>query len=712
MDRRVFIKRFSLTTLGLAVATRTYAKGDPLWGKLFGPDELNAEGRLDVAQPEGEFDPHGPWEQTWRIWFPDRSGSLPGAGFIKVKRTPGSRAGSTRFDIDQSIVYETSWSYQTTARITARNDDSGTPVNWESATRVLKASGRKGPPVLLSTVNLEGAPDGSGHFSSSFTVLDAVQRMSAKQEQSLNFTLLDELDKVKRNHSIQFKEETTIPFGGAKAPVRCYEETGEGTLPWRYYVDRQGRLLLAISGMRAYILDPNCEQSYEELKNFQTAQTPIEQQNVRPVASRKQRPNILFITTDQQAWDTISALGCKHVNTPNLDLLAKRGVAFSKSYTPNPVCSPARACWLTGRTSSENGVISNGMKIVENLDTVGQLLTEAGYETVFGGKLHVGFPDSYEGPIPGFQKLLPEGIGGRGTLGDQGVAHAAEGYLRTRDTANPFFMAVHFLQPHDVCNWLTRNGKTKTVIPFLDQIRSELPPLPDNFKSDFEEPKAMKVSRKEEWDKANWRYYLWSYYRMVEEVDAEIGRVLKALRDTGQWDNTVIVFNADHGEGTAHHQAVLKNTPYEEACRVPFIIAYPKELQQNVLDESHLVSGLDVVATICDFAGAGPPAKNRGLSLQGIAAGKKTPWRDYLVTELNADTGRVLWTSDYKLIAFRDDPKLLFFDMNKDPGETKNLADDPQCQKALNRHIELLETWEAGLEHAAVSLGQFKVART
>jgi hypothetical protein len=176
MKRRVFIKRFSLTCLGLAAAKSAYAKGHELFGKLFGPDELHAQGLMDVGPSEGEFDPEGAWEQTWRIWFPGRANPAPGFGYIKVQRSSGESTVSTQFDVDQSVFSGTSWLYQTTAHITARNDASGTPVEWEAATRVLKSSGRNGPAVLLSTVNLEGAPEGGGHFSSSFTVLDAVQR--------------------------------------------------------------------------------------------------------------------------------------------------------------------------------------------------------------------------------------------------------------------------------------------------------------------------------------------------------------------------------------------------------------------------------------------------------------------------------------------------------------------------------------------------------
>jgi arylsulfatase A-like enzyme len=198
---------------------------------------------------------------------------------------------------------------------------------------------------------------------------------------------------------------------------------------------------------------------------------------------------------------------------------------------------------------------------------------------------------------------------------------------------------------------------------------------------------------------------------MVEEVDAEIGRVLDALEETGEADNTVIIFNSDHGEGAAHHQTVLKNFAYDEASRVPFIISFPEELRQGIIDEEHLVSGLDVVPTLCDFAGADPPKNARGLSVRQIAGGVKADWREFLITEMNRDVGRMIRTRDYKLVAFRNDPDLQFFHMKNDPGETTNLAKNPAYSDQIETHIHLLEEWESRLNYAPNSNGLFTVSR-
>ena len=129
------------------------------------------------------------------------------------------------------------------------------------------------------------------------------------------------------------------------------------------------------------------------------------------------------------------------------------------------------------------------------------------------------------------------------------------------------------------------------------------------------------------------------------------------------------------------------------------------------MDEEHLVSGLDVVPTLCDFAGADLPKNGRGLSVRQIAGGGKTDWREFLVTELNRDQGRMIRTRDHKLVAFRDDPDLLFFDMKNDPGETTNLANDSACSDLIDKHILMLENWESGLNYAPNIKELFTVTR-
>ncbi len=427
-----------------------------------------------------------------------------------------------------------------------------------------------------------------------------------------------------------------------------------------------------------------------------------------PAAAPAKRPNFLLLITDQQGLDTLSALGCPAIHTPNLDRLARRGVSFLESHSTNPVCSPARSSLFTGRTSCETGVIVNGRPIRPELPNLGQWLGQQGYETVYCGKWHL--PGSYTTRIPGFT-VIPGGLGGQGTLGDQCVSSASEGYLRNRRREKPFFLVSSFLQPHDVCNWTGRRKNHAEPLPF-PEIADALPPLPANFHYDPKEPKRGAPARipGAGWTEQEWRYYLWSYYRMVEEAEHEVGRVLRALEQSGEADNTVIIFTADHGEGRGRHQSILKNFLYDEAVKVPLIISWPGRIAENVQDREHLVCGLDVMPTVCDLAGIPAPKGVRGLSLRPLLERKKTSWREFVVTEVRRDSGRMIRTADFKYIVYRNDPVQQLFDMKRDAGETKNLIDEARYAAILREHRKLLNDWEAHLDRAPGTPPPFRVA--
>jgi len=418
---------------------------------------------------------------------------------------------------------------------------------------------------------------------------------------------------------------------------------------------------------------------------------------------KEKRPNILLIIPDQQHFDTIAAGGCRYVKTPAMDQLVKGGMSFQLSHSANPLCSPARSSILTGRTSSETGVYVNGKPIRAGIPNLGQWLGEkASYETVYAGKWHL--PSSYTVSIPGF-RVLHTGIGGQGNLGDTAVSRACEAFLRKRGTRKPLLMVASFLQPHDICEWLRLNTEVPETLRY-PELAGELPPLPENFKFDPNEPAILRKIRggnepaKGNWTEKHWRYYLWSYYRHIEMVDGETGRILEALRDTGQDKTTLILFTSDHGEGLAHHQMVRKSSPYDEASQVRMILVWPGHIPAGKTDTTHLVSGLDVMPTFCDYAGVQPPKNMRGKSLRPLLEGKSTVWHRFVVTEVNADSGRMLRTRRYKYVTYRDDPLDALFDMKNDPGETKNLAKRPEYAAVVAEHREFLKQWEQQLDVA------------
>jgi choline-sulfatase len=411
------------------------------------------------------------------------------------------------------------------------------------------------------------------------------------------------------------------------------------------------------------------------------------------------RPNFLFISTDQQGADTLSAYGCTDVKTPNMDRLVRRGVSFARSYTTNPLCSPARSSWLTGRMPSETGVVTNGLEIRKGMPTMGQVLGAAGYETCYCGKLHL--PQTYMMSTPGFN-LIPVGMAtGHGHLGDTAVSHACQTLFRKRSFKQPFAMVAALLQPHDICFWIERHrNRPLTSLPF-GLREDELPQLPPNFEFKLKEPAMLVESKphRPDWTPLQWRYYLWSYYRELEMADAEIGRILDALDESPYADNTVIVFTSDHGEGRARHKTVTKNYLYEEAARVPMIVCPPGRQDRGARNDKHLVSGVDILPTMCDYAGIAAPSGIVGRSLRPLVEGRETAWRDCLGVEVRR-TGRMLRSQQYKYITYKDDPVEQLFDLKADPWETRNLAESGDFAAVLQDHRAKLAQWEAQLDAA------------
>ena len=416
------------------------------------------------------------------------------------------------------------------------------------------------------------------------------------------------------------------------------------------------------------------------------------------VAAANRAPNLLFIQSDQLSIRALSAHGNPFVHTPNMDRLAKRGVSFRLSYSANPVCCPARSVWYTGRTSSETGVVMNEWPIKEDMPDLGQWFGARGYEPVYAGKWHI--------PGRNFNKSFRVLTAGHfvGEHGDAAVSRSAEGFFRGFKGDKPFFLSLGFLQPHDCCYYAWELRDDPSDLPY-PELADKLPPLPGNFHFNMQEPEKVRVPWREnkfwaflrDWSETKWRYYIWGYYRHVEMVDAEIGRALDALEDSGLAENTVIVFTADHGDGMGCHRTVQKGFLYEEAAAVPFIVSCPGRVAEGVQDTTHLVSGLDFAPTLCDYAGIEAPPKARGRSLRPLLEQKPTEWRNFLVSE-SGITGRMVRAADYKLITYQNDPVEQLFDMKNDPWETKNLAGESRCADVMKDLKKQLEGWEAGLE--------------
>lgn len=419
-----------------------------------------------------------------------------------------------------------------------------------------------------------------------------------------------------------------------------------------------------------------------------------------PVRAQVQgkRPNFLFILCDQLSLDAIQAHGCRWVQTPNIDRLISRGVSFMGSHSTNSVCSPARSSLLTGRMPVETGVIHNDLAIRPGMPNIGEWLSGRGYQTVYSGKWHL--PEGWAPDnTPGFD-VLPVGGPGQGSQMDPLVAMACAAWLRSRSKDKPFFLFASLLQPHDICYWCIHPEQLVTARTPVHLDPSRLPELPPNHRS---RPKAPAILDKLAYRRFNsdeeWRYYLYAYYRMVEMLDLDVGRMLEALESSGELDNTVVVFTSDHGEGGGRHQHVQKWYPYDEAVKVPLVFSCPGRIREGHRDTNHLVSTVDLVPTICDYAGIPAPPNARGISLKPFLESKDAPGHEFVASEMRI-SGRMIRTARYKYVRFEGDPVEQFFDMQADPWEMHNRIDDGSFDAEIGAHRKLLEAFTASMDAA------------
>jgi arylsulfatase A-like enzyme len=432
------------------------------------------------------------------------------------------------------------------------------------------------------------------------------------------------------------------------------------------------------------------------------------------MAAPAKRPNILVILTDQQTGSAMSAAGSPYMRTPNMDRIAREGTRFANCWCSSPVCSPARSSLITGLWPSASGVVYNGDSIKPGVQTIGDICREAGYDTAWAGKWHL--PVSYPGvrgasDAHGFHFLpfsVPQARMAYGEFTDDPIAGAAAAYLRQK-REQPFALFVSMHNPHDICYWVM--NKLPPEHPMRTAAESvaerDLPPLPANFQRMVDEPEFIQRCRVREyygeentftkgWDETHWRRYLYAYHRLVERVDKNVGVVLDALEQSGQGDNTIVVFSSDHGEGSAAHQWVVKLMLWQETLSIPMIMRWRGTIPQGRVDSTSLVSGADLTPTLCDFAGLPAPPGVQGVSL------KTPPKRDSIYAQLDPDTkdhatqGRAVRTRDYKYMSFSGGGRNeLLFDLKHDPGETRDLSRSRSHAKILAEHRRLLAQWTA-----------------
>jgi choline-sulfatase len=233
----------------------------------------------------------------------------------------------------------------------------------------------------------------------------------------------------------------------------------------------------------------------------------------------------------------------------------------------------------------------------------------------------------------------------------------------------------------------------------------QLPPLPANYAIPSGEPEAVEahmspravtpaITMRKEYDEKQWRIYRWIYCRLTEQVDRHIGRILDAIRQADLEDRTLIVFTSDHGNMDASHQLASKGLFYEESVGVPFLMKYTGVIPKGKVDTKHLVAtGLDILPTLCDYAGTTPPKTLLGQSLRPIAEGKPAgDRRPYVACENR--WGRMICSERFKYCVYdAGATRESLVDMTRDGGEMKNLASDPEYKEALAQHRRYLNDW-------------------
>lgn len=353
---------------------------------------------------------------------------------------------------------------------------------------------------------------------------------------------------------------------------------------------------------------------------------------------------------------------------------------------------------FSGRMPHEVGVTENNVPIAEEFrqQELGHVLSAAGYECVYAGKWHIpeiSIPDGH-----GFRELCP--------FDDVELAGRCREFLSApRDRR--FFLVASFDNPHNICEW-----RRETPLPWGPIGRpprvEDCPPLPPNYAVPPFEPGIIrevvrrnpKAYAQADYSDEQWRRYRWAYNRLVQKVDQSIGEILEALRDNGLEDDTLVLFSSDHGDHQGCHHLSQKSILYEEAARVPFIARTKGVAKPGHVDTTHLVSnGLDLYATICDFAGVEPPEALGGRSLRSLLSGEAPgDWRDHLVLETRFPSvdcdGRAVITDRHKYVAYGwGTYREQLFDLGTDPGEMSNLAICSHYGHILERHRRLLREW-------------------
>ena len=397
-----------------------------------------------------------------------------------------------------------------------------------------------------------------------------------------------------------------------------------------------------------------------------------------------QPPNLLLILVDDLRADALGHAGHPFFKSPHIDRLAAEGARFADAFVITSLCSPSRATLLTGLYTHEHAVWGIWQRLDPNLPTVPRALRAAGYETAWVGKWHLDATDAPNSDFDHWVSFLGQGSYADPMLNVDGesirydghmtdaLTEAALAYLQ-RPRERPFFLGISHLAAH---------------APYLAQHR---------FHGDFDD-KTIRAPESAREDRALKPAYLEcrrtkpeellravrGYFELLSGVDESVGKILAALEQSGELDDTLIVFTSDNGYFLGEHGLSDKRAAYEESIRIPLIVRYPAWFAKSTVVRDNLALNLDVGRTLLDAAGLPPLANMRGHSLRDLAQGSARRDRFYYVyyQENSPDNPRANCTPS--LVALRTlTEKLIVHPLAEEPIEIYDLSEDPHEMRNL-----------------------------
>jgi len=455
--------------------------------------------------------------------------------------------------------------------------------------------------------------------------------------------------------------------------------------------------------------------------------------------------NLLFLFSDQHAQGVSGAYGDPIVQTPNIDRLAHEGLRFDNAYCPSPVCVPSRMSMLTARWPHRQACWTNDDVLGSDLPTWPHAMGAAGFDPVLIGRMHAIGPDQLHGytsrqigdhspnypgaerqpmgPLAGTNDPYRVSVAKSGPgmsayqAKDGDVAQAAVDWLRTTGAAKraddtPFCLTVGFMLPHP---------------PYIadkaafDIYRDRIPPPrlgPNDMTGAFHKwwraDRGMERVPEEERDRARA-----AYWALVHRLDEMIGQVLTALEEIGAMDDTLIVYASDHGDHLGERGLWWKHTFFDESAKVPLIMRLPGVLPAGETRDQ-VVNLVDLSQTMLDAMGVAQLPQADGQSFWPIACDAAQPWDNETFSEYCTDavpdwTGgravqqRMIRSGHWKLCLYNGEPPLLF-DLEADPQERENRANDPTCAEVLNRlTTRLTNDWSP--DHIAAQMRERRVEK-